>query len=82
MAKRNVTISLDEDLARWARVEAARRDLSVSQMVADLLRERSEEATAYEEALGTYLAGEPRPLGNGGPYPARNRIHDRADLRR
>ena len=36
---RNVTITLDEEVARWARVEAARQDTSVSQMIAGLLRD-------------------------------------------
>jgi hypothetical protein len=37
---RNVTITLSEELARRARVEAARQDKSLSRFVADLLTER------------------------------------------
>jgi len=36
----NVTVSLDEETARWVRVEAARRDVSVSRFLTELLSER------------------------------------------
>jgi hypothetical protein len=37
---RNVTVTLEEDVAHWARVEAARRDTSVSRLLGALLKER------------------------------------------
>jgi hypothetical protein len=37
---KNVTITLPEDLARRARVEAAKEDKSLSRFIADLLEER------------------------------------------
>lgn len=37
---RNVTVTLEEDVARWARIEAARRDTSISQLLGELLKER------------------------------------------
>ena len=37
---KNVTITLPDDLARRARVEAARQDKSLSRFIADLLAER------------------------------------------
>ena len=37
---RNVTVTLEEDVARWARIEAARKDTSVSQLLGALLKER------------------------------------------
>src|SRR5438105_4928853 len=36
---RNITITLDEAVARWARIEAARQDTSVSQLLARILHE-------------------------------------------
>lgn len=36
---RNVTVTLEEDVARWARIEAARRDTSVSRLLGALLKE-------------------------------------------
>jgi hypothetical protein len=54
---RNVTVTLEEDVARWARIEAARRDTSVSQLLASLLKERmtvkgSSAAEAVERLAG------------------------------
>jgi hypothetical protein len=37
---RNVTVTLEEDVAQWARIEAARRDTSVSRLLGELLKER------------------------------------------
>jgi hypothetical protein len=37
---RNITVTLEEDVAQWARIEAARRDTSVSRLLGALLRER------------------------------------------
>jgi hypothetical protein len=39
---RNVTVTLEEDVAQWARIEAARRDTSVSRLLGELLKERME----------------------------------------
>src|SRR5579864_7361023 len=50
---KNVTISLDEELARWARRKAADEDISVSKLIARMLdRERRASDSywrAYEE---------------------------------
>jgi len=37
---RNITVTLEEDVAQWARIEAARRDTSVSRLLGALLKER------------------------------------------
>lgn len=37
---RNVTVTLEEDVAEWARIEAARQDTSVSRLLGALLKER------------------------------------------
>lgn len=36
---RNVTVTLEEDVAQWARIEAARQDTSVSRLLGALLKE-------------------------------------------
>jgi hypothetical protein len=33
-------VTLEEDVAEWARIEAARRDTSVSRLLGELLKER------------------------------------------
>lgn len=79
--KRNVTITLDDATARWARVEAARRDTSLSDFLASLLRERMSRDTEYARAMEAYLATQPVRLSDGGPYPSRETLHERHDLR-
>jgi hypothetical protein len=37
---RNITVTLEEDVAQWARIEAARRDTSVSRLLGTMLKER------------------------------------------
>ena len=81
MKKRNVTITLDDETARWARVEAARRDMSVSQLVGELLRDHMELELAYEASLRTYARVRPQHLKKGGSYPSRDELHDRTSFR-
>jgi hypothetical protein len=79
---KNVTITLDEDVAHWARVEAAKRDTSMSRLVGEMLRERMRSVDAYEEARRQFFAIKPRPLQSGdASLPSREEIHDRAGLR-
>ena len=55
---RNVTVTLEEDVAEWARIEAARRDTSVSRLLGVLLKERmsTQDGSAAEaaERLATF----------------------------
>lgn len=50
---KNVTITVDDHVLEWARIEAARRGSSVSRMVGDFLGEMQRREDAYERA---YLA--------------------------
>jgi hypothetical protein len=82
VGRRNVTITLDEETARWARLEAARRDTSVSRLIGELLREHLDGAREYEAALAEYRARGPVPLKPAGTrYPTREGLHERAGLR-
>lgn len=75
---RNVTITLEEAVLRWARVWAARHDTSVSRLVGDLLRERMREEEGYEAAMNRFLARKPVLLKReGARYPARDDLHER-----
>ncbi|HMD41284.1 MAG TPA: hypothetical protein VKH15_18500 [Candidatus Acidoferrum sp.] len=62
---RNITITLEEEVARWARIEAATRDTSVSRLLADILKERmmqSESNGAAEDRSQDGLKSETRFL--------------------
>ena len=76
---RNVTVTLDDETARWARIEAAKSDQSVSAFLRQLLRERMGTTSSYVEARSRYLARPARRLG--GTRPSREELHDRAGLR-
>jgi hypothetical protein len=80
MRIRNVTVSLDEEVALWARVEAARRDTSVSRLLSDLLRERMARENGYEQAMRSALDRAPF-LSGGAPYLSRDEVHERSRLR-
>jgi hypothetical protein len=77
---RNITITLEENLARWARIEAARRDTSVSRFLAEILKERMMQKNDYESAKRRALARKPF-LKTDGRYLSREQAHDRERLR-
>ena len=79
---KNVTITLDEATARWARRLAASQNKSLSRLVGDVLAEMRQLDGRYELAMRDYLSLEPRPLGAPGQrYATRDELHDRAGLR-
>ena len=78
---RNVTISLDEEVARWVRVQAAENDTSVSRYVGDMLHGQMENDKEYTRAMDTFLSREPKALKTSGAYPSRDELHERALLR-
>ncbi len=79
---RNVTVTLDEDVARWARIRAAELDVSVSRMLGDLLKEQMRRRLTYQTEMHSYLLREPQPINaDGAGYPSREELHDRTDLR-
>jgi hypothetical protein len=77
---RNVTITLEEELARWARIKAAEENSSVSRLVGDLLRRQMQQHDRFDRArrefqrLGTAVI-------SSGPCPRREDLHDRTGVR-
>ena len=79
---KNVTITLDEEVAHWARIHAAEKDTSVSRMVSQLLREKMLSEDNYQISMEYYLSQQPRVLKKKGDrYPEREELHDRQGLR-
>jgi hypothetical protein len=77
---KNVTVSLEADVARWARQEAARRQTSVSRLLEELLKERMhEEEDGYDAAMRRSLARR-RFLKTDGRNPHRRELPDRSSL--
>ena len=77
---RNVTVTLEEEVARWARIEAARRETSVSRLLGAILKERMLNNDGYERAMRRALARKAF-LKSDGRYLSREEAHDRAGLR-
>jgi len=77
---RNITVTLELELAQWARIEAARQELSMSRFLAQLVqRERAEKdqyATAMKRAMRRKSF-----LKTDGKYLSREEAHERAGLR-
>lgn len=79
---KNVTITMDEETARWARIEAARRDQSLARFLGEILRERMLGQDAYTRAMERYLAQQPGVHRRAGEHlPTREELHDRAGIR-
>jgi plasmid stability protein len=79
---KNVTITLEEEVARWARIRAAERNTSVSRLVGEMLRDKMQEEVGYEMAMLAYLGREARSLKKSeSRYPRREELYDRPDLR-
>ena len=74
---RNVTVTMEDSVADWARIEAARRNTSVSRLVGEMLAEKMRHDDAYERAMNEWL-GRDRTWKSGGlPYPRRDDLYDR-----
>jgi uncharacterized protein DUF6364 len=79
LMKRNLTIQLDEATIQKARVAAARRSVSISQLVRDEIKRLADQDHAYEAAKKKALAhlNKPFNLGGQGKLPARDSLHER-----
>ena len=78
---KNVTITLDEKTARWARVEAARKDISLSSFLREMLERAQATQESYPAAMRRHQARPPVSLKARGRYPSREELHDRDALR-
>jgi hypothetical protein len=84
MKNRMRKITLEESLARWARAEAARKDTSVSRLLADILKARVIDEEQYpramRQAMRQALARKPF-FKSDGRYASRDELHDRTGER-
>jgi len=75
---KNVTVTLDEEVARWARIRAAEAKAPLSYYLGDLVRRQMEEEEGYEAAMHTNLARPAVTLKEGGDYPNREERNGRS----
>lgn len=76
MAKRNLTIQLDEATIRHARIVAAHRGLSLSSLIAQQLNELAEADQRYERAQAVALAALTDATGGGASIWHREELYD------
>lgn len=77
--KRNLTVELDVETIRKAKVLAARRDTSVSRLVADEIERLVGDADEYERAKADALEmlAQGWDLGSNGRLVGRDELHER-----
>ena len=68
---KNITITMDDAAAEWVRIEAARRNSSVSRMLGEQVDEMRKRQDAYERARQDWLGKERRWVSAGQAYPRR-----------
>jgi len=74
---KKVTITLDEEVARWVRIIAKQQNTSVSRLVGEMLKEKMQEEEAYLLAMENYLAEKPQILKKAGErYPRREELYE------
>ncbi len=74
---KNVTITLDETVARWVRARAAEENRSVSRIVGEILLRHMMDEEQYGLAMQHFLAVRPRALKHRGAYPKREELRER-----
>ena len=75
---KNVTVTLEPGVARWARVRAAEQEMSLSRYLGELLRREMDDTAAYRAAMQEYLGREPMKLrDDASPLPGRDELHER-----
>ena len=75
---KNVTITLEDDVARWSRVWAAEHDTSVSRMLGEALKEKMRKEARYGRAEAQYFSHSAKKLKKSGrTYPKREDLYER-----
>ena len=62
---KNVTVTMEDSVADWARMEAARRNTSVSRLIGEMLAEKMRRDDAYERSPRAVVGDGGRGVGRG-----------------
>jgi len=75
---KNVTITLENDVLRWAKIRAASEDTSVSRMLGEELRRKMLTEQSYELAKKRFQGRKITALKSANDsYPSRDSLYDR-----
>ena len=77
---KNVTITVDEAALEWVRIQAAKRNTSVSRLVGEMLSEKMRQEDAYSQAMRNALKFESWGSSDG-TYLTRDEMYERAGFR-
>jgi hypothetical protein len=69
---KNVTITVDAVALEWVRIEAAKRNSSVSRLVGEMLVEKMQRTDAYQRARRDWQSKDRPWNSNGQAYPGRD----------
>ena len=72
---KNVTVTKEDSVADWARMEAARRNTSVSRLVGEMLAEKMRHDDAYERAMREWMERDFSFTSDGSLYPQREQVY-------
>jgi hypothetical protein len=74
---KNVTITLEENVAKWAKVWAAKHDSSLSRMLGNELKTKMKLDQDYDRAKESFLSKKPKLLSSPrDKYPTRECLYD------
>lgn len=74
---KNVTITLEENVAKWAKVWAAKHDSSLSRMLGNELKTKMNLDLDYDRAKKSFLSKKPQLLSSPrDKYPSRESLYD------
>ena len=74
---KNVTITLEENVAKWAKVWAAKHDSSLSRMLGNELKIKMKLDLDYDRAKESFLSKKHQLLSSfGDKYPSRESLYD------
>ena len=80
ISMKNVTITMEDAVADWVRIEAAKRNSSVSRMLGEMVSEKMRHNDVYERAMHEWQADTGAFTSDGQAYPTRAETYaDRLD---
>jgi hypothetical protein len=78
---KNVTITVDDAALEWVRIEAAKRNTSVSRLVGEMLVEKMQREDAYARAMREWQADDVTFTSPAQPLPRRAELYDERTAR-
>jgi hypothetical protein len=74
---RNVTITLSDESALWARRQAAERNISVSRLVGSMIEDQMRQSDEYWKAFKSWKSLKPVRGADGARRARRDEVHER-----